>query len=97
MKTNNKSRTDLDLNDAFPETELFLDFMDELDVSDPIEVRSRVRAVLEQYTLDEILEENDLEYEEVVGLLYETGYLGLPTIIEEDEDDEEVQNLSEED
>lgn len=89
MNTNPK----LDPNTAFPETELFLDFVDDADLIDPIEVQSRVRAVLEQYTFDEILEENDLEYEELTCLLYENGYLGLPEIIEYE--DEEVQDIQE--
>lgn len=89
-----KTKLVFDENEAFPESEMFLDFLDENDKIHPEEVRQRVGKVLEQYAFEEVLEENDMSDEEALGLLYELGYVGLPELIEYE--DEEVQDLQDE-
>ena len=85
-----------DSNKAYPESEMYLNFLEDEEIINPEEVLSRVRKVLEQYSFEEVMEENDMTDDEALGLLYELGYIGLPEIIEYDED-EEIQDLQEED
>lgn len=73
----------------------FLSFLDPSDDAPPEFIEARVSAALEEYTLDELLMENEMEEAEVVGILYELGYIGLPEFIEND--NEEIQDREEED
>lgn len=68
----------------------FLSFLDPLDDAPPEFIEARVSQALEEYTLDELLTENEMEESEAVAILYELGYIGLPEFI--DDGNEEVQD-----
>lgn len=70
----------------------FLSYLDPSDDVTPEFVEAQVNRALEEYTLDEILLENEMTEAEAIGILYELGYIGLPEFIE----DEEVQDREEE-
>jgi len=72
--------------------EVFLEFAE--DQTSVAEVQDRVSKTLEQYPLDEILDVNDVTEEEIVSLLYSEGYIGLPELI--DNEDDEVPDLPDE-
>ncbi len=73
----------------------FLSFLDPSDDVPPEYIEARVSQSLEEYTLDELLMENEMEESEVVAILYELGYIGLPEFIADD--NEEIQDREEED
>lgn len=51
---------------------------------------------LSEYDLSEILEMNEIDDSEVLALLYRSGDVGLPQIVNEDEDDESVPDTEDE-
>lgn len=80
---------DVLIDDEFddePVVDAFLSFLDPNDDAPPEFVEAQVSSALEQYTFDEILEENEMEEAEALGILYELGYVGLPEFINEDEE-----------
>ncbi len=72
----------------------FLSFLDPSDDVTPEFVEQQVNKALEEYTLDELLLENEMEEQEAIAILYELGYIGLPEFI--NDEDEEVQDREEE-
>lgn len=70
--------------------DVFLSFLDPLEDVSPEYVEAQVSRALEEYTIDELLTENEMEEAEAVGILFELGYIGLPEVIEND--NEEVQD-----
>lgn len=76
-----------DLQDAF------LSFLDPLDDVPTEFIQGQVSKALEEYTMEELLTENEMEEAEAVGILYELGYIGLPEFIENE--DEEIQDREE--
>lgn len=71
----------------------FLSFVSPQDDLPPEFIENQVIRALEEYTLDELLMENEMGETEAVSILYELGYIGLPEFIEDE--DEEVQDTEE--
>ncbi len=83
-------------NDEEDFEEVFLNYLDPEEEVSPEYVEARVRAALEEYTFDEILEENEMAETEALGILFELGYIGLPEFIYDEDDDTEMEGLPEE-
>lgn len=66
--------------------DIFLSYLDPTDDATPEFIATQVSKALEEYTLDELLEENEMEAHEALAILYELGYVGLPEFIEENEE-----------
>lgn len=81
------------IDEDFDEVEVFLDYLDPDQDLPPDFITNRVEEALEEYSFDEILQENEKSEEEVLEILYELGYIGLPEVLEYDS--EEVEDREE--
>jgi hypothetical protein len=81
---------DILLDNEFDEYEVVLDFVDPDQDVDPEFITNRVSEALEEFTFEEIIQENEKTEQEVLEFCYELGFLGLPEelVYEEVEDRE---------
>lgn len=77
---------------VLPEEEIYLEFVDDQDLPPAGFVAKRVSEVLEQYTLDEVFDQNGIDEQEALEILYENGFLGLPQVL----NDEALEDIQEE-
>jgi len=73
-----------DIEDEFEELSLILEYVDD-DTIDTKAVALAVENTLSQFTFDELLDINELDEAEVLAYLWETGYIGLPRVVEDEE------------
>lgn len=73
------------------DAEMYLEFYSELE-EDYSDAELAAEESLEEYTLEEIFDLNEIEDTEVLALLYQGGIIGLPTMVE----DEEVEDVPDE-
>jgi hypothetical protein len=77
----------------FEDVDVFLDFIDPDQDIPPALIQRRVEESLEEYTLGEILDENEKTEADALEFMYELGFIGLPEVLEyeEVEDREETE------
>jgi len=73
------------IDEDFDEVEVFLNYADPDQDIPPDEIRILVDKALEEYSFEEILEENERSEEDVLEFLYELGFIGLPEVLEYEE------------
>jgi hypothetical protein len=81
--------------DDLVDDEIVLEYVDDLEYDlDFADLEKIVYDRLEEYSIEELLDFNDMEPAEAMTHLFSRGLIGLPTSI--DEDSEEIQDIPEE-